>query len=340
MTMDAQPQNTPVSGPSRSGKWRGWIATLFFAVLVLVAFTMRDAFDVAAIQQWIHRLGPLAWLAFMSLYAIATVLFLPGSVLTLAGGALFGPLLGTFVSLTGATIGAVLAFLSARHLGEDWVRTKAGPRLGTILEGVEAEGWRFVAFVRLVPLFPFNLLNYALGLTRIPLLPYLIATWICMLPGAVAYTWLGYVGRETAAGGEDLIRKGMLALGLLAAVAFMPSLIKRFRGGDIPLLPVDDLKKQLDAGEEILVLDVRDEKDFHGESGRVAGSINIPLLELEQRLSEVSSSGKCLAVLCHTQTKSTKAVRLLRNIGLKEALLVTGGMKLWNERGYSIEKDD
>ncbi len=102
------------------------------------------------------------------------------------------------------------------------------------MAGVEAEGWRFVAFTRLVPLSPFNLLNYALGLTRIPLLPYVIATWICMLPSALAYTWLGYVGREAAAGGEDLIRKGMLALGLLVAVAFLPRLVERWKKSNAP----------------------------------------------------------------------------------------------------------
>ena len=97
-------------------------------------------------------------------------------------------------------------------------------------EGVENEGWRFVAFVRLVPLFPFNLLNYALGLTRIRFLHYLLATYICMLPGAIAYTYLGYAGREAIGGGEDLIQKALLALALLAAVAFLPRIIRKFRG--------------------------------------------------------------------------------------------------------------
>ena len=100
-----------------------------------------------------------------------------------------------------------------------------------LINGVEGEGWRFVAFVRLVPLFPFNLLNYALGLTRIPLLPYVVATLLFMLPGALAYTYLGYAGREAVAGGEGLIQKGLLALALLAAVAFLPRLIGKLRRG-------------------------------------------------------------------------------------------------------------
>ncbi|HGG58736.1 MAG TPA: TVP38/TMEM64 family protein [Gammaproteobacteria bacterium] len=91
------------------------------------------------------------------------------------------------------------------------------------------EGWRFVAFVRLVPLFPFNLLNYALGLTRIPLLHYVIASYLFMAPGAVAYTWLGYVGREALAGSEGMVKKALLALALLAGAAFLPRMIRRFR---------------------------------------------------------------------------------------------------------------
>ncbi|MBF0128159.1 MAG: TVP38/TMEM64 family protein, partial [Magnetococcales bacterium] len=91
---------------------------------------------------------------FVLLYILATILFLPGSVLTLAGGALFGPWLGGSLSLAGATIGAGIAFLIARHLAGDWVVQRAGGMAGRLLAGVEAEGWRFVAFVRLVPIFP------------------------------------------------------------------------------------------------------------------------------------------------------------------------------------------
>ena len=93
-----------------------------------------------------------------------------------------------------------------------------------MIDGVDAEGWRFVAFVRLVPLFPFNLSNYVLGLTRIPLHHYVIATLVCMVPGAVAYTWLGHAGRGALTGEVDAVRYGLLALGLLAAIALLPRL--------------------------------------------------------------------------------------------------------------------
>lgn len=166
---------------------------------------------------------------FIAVYAWATVLFLPGAVVTLAGGALFGPVWGTLWNLSGATLGATLAFLIARHLGADWVARRAGPRLRSLNEGVSAEGWRFIAFVRLVPLFPFNLLNYALGLTRIPLLAYVLASAVFMLPGAVAYTWLGYAGREALAGGDGMVRNILIALALVSAIAFLPRLVRRLR---------------------------------------------------------------------------------------------------------------
>lgn len=204
---------------------------LFASIVIGIALviTYRDQLDAAALERWVENAGAAAPLLFIAIYALGTVLFLPGSVLTLAGGALFGPILGTFYNLTGATIGATLAFLVSRYLVSDWVEKKTGGRLKQLKQGVENEGWHFVAFVRLVPLFPFNLLNYALGLTRIKLSHYIIASFLFMLPGAIAYTYLGYAGREAIAGGEGLIQKALLALALLAAVVFLPRLISQLR---------------------------------------------------------------------------------------------------------------
>lgn len=206
---------------------------LVLIVGVALAIAYRDQFDATGIVRWIEAAGIAGPIVFMLIYALATVFFLPGSVLTLAGGALFGPVLGTFLNLTGATIGATVAFLISRYLASDWVEQKTGGRLKQLKDGVEGEGWRFVMFVRLVPLFPFNLLNYALGLTRIKLSHYVIASYIFMLPGGLAYTYLGYAGREAVAGGEGTIQKGLLALSLLAVVVFIPRVIKRLRQSPI-----------------------------------------------------------------------------------------------------------
>jgi uncharacterized membrane protein YdjX (TVP38/TMEM64 family)/rhodanese-related sulfurtransferase len=272
----------------------------------------------------------------MAVYAVAAVLFLPGSVLTLAGGALFGPVLGTFYNLTGATIGATLAFLTARYLASDWVAAKTGGRLKQLINGVEGEGWRFVAFTRLVPLFPFNLLNYALGLTRIRLSHYLLATYTCMLPGAIAYTYLGYTGREAVGGGEGLIQKALLALALLAVVAFLPRLIGKLRRG--PMVDIPQLKQRLDAGEDVLVLDVRTPEDFTGEQGHIGVATNIPVEELSARLAEISDyQERPVIAVCRTDRKSVQAAQILARNGFADVHVARMGMTAWIEQGYEIE---
>jgi uncharacterized membrane protein YdjX (TVP38/TMEM64 family) len=165
--------------------------TLVAALIVAIGWLAlhRELFTVDRLEQELHRFGRWAPIWFVGLYALSTVLFVPGSVLTLAGGVLFGPIWGTLWNLTGATLGATLAFVTARYVASDWVTGRAGERLARLIRGVEEEGWRFVAFVRLVPLFPFNLVNYAFGLTRIRLGEYVLASFVCMAPGAIAYTY-------------------------------------------------------------------------------------------------------------------------------------------------------
>ena len=195
-----------------------------------------DQLNSAALDAWLLGFGFWAPIAFIGLYAIAAVVFMPGSLITLAAGALFGPVWGSLLSLLGATIGASMAFLIARYFAGDWVARKTGGWLGRLIEGVEAENWRFVAFVRLVPLFPFNITNYALGLTRISFVPYVITSFICMAPGGVAYTWLGHAGREAFDGNTSAIQWGLLALALLAAIAFLPRLVRRLKGSGVTQL--------------------------------------------------------------------------------------------------------
>jgi len=303
---------------------------------VAAAVMYRDQFDPAALQRWVSTAGVAAPLLFMLIYAVAAVLFLPGSVLTLAGGALFGPVLGTFYNLTGATLGAVLAFLVARYLASDWVARRAGGRLKQLIIGVEAEGWRFVAFVRLVPLFPFNLLNYALGLTKIRFLHYLLATWICMLPGAIAYTYIGYAGREAIAGGEGLIQKGLLALALLAVVVFLPRLIGNLRKGSMVGIP--ELRQRLNSGEDILLLDVRTPEDFVGEQGHIAGAVNMPVEVLKERLAELADyQERPVVTICRTDRKSATAARILAQHGFADVHVARMGMTDWNSQGYPVE---
>jgi uncharacterized membrane protein YdjX (TVP38/TMEM64 family)/rhodanese-related sulfurtransferase len=311
---------------------------MFFALLVagiVLVVVYRDQLDAQALQSWVQDLGFAAPLVFMLIYAVGTVFFFPGSVLTLAGGALFGPVMGTLINLTGATIGAALAFLVARYLASDWVEEKTGGRLKQLKEGVEGEGWRFVAFVRLMPLFPFNLLNYALGLTRIPLLQYVIASWLFMLPGAIAYTYLGYAGREAVAGGEGLVQKIMLALALLAIVAFIPRFVARLRRG--PMLSIDELNQRLQAEGEPLLLDVRSSEEYAGELGHIEGARNIPLNELPEQVDGLLEyMEQPVALICRTDRRSASAARLLASKGFADLHIVRGGMIEWNQKGLPV----
>ena len=312
-----------------------WVLGLLLVAAVGIGLVTRERFDAAALQAWVEGAGTAGPLLFMAFYAVASVLFLPGAVLTLAGGALFGPFWGTLWNLTGATVGAALAFLIARYLGADWVARRTGPRLQRLTDGVAVEGWRFVAFVRLVPLFPFNLLNYALGLTRISFVTYVLATWVFMLPGAFVYTWLGHAGRTALAGGDGLLRNVTIAIALLAAVAFLPRFVRKLRAES--MLDAADLKRQLDAGEDVLVLDVRPAADFTGEWGHIHGARNVPLEELPQRLTEFDErKKKPIRLVCRTDRRSAQAARLFAEAGFTDAQVVSGGMTAWRANGWPV----
>ena len=313
-------------------RWALGLALLF---AVGMAVTLRDRFDIAALQTWVEGAGAAGPVIFMAIYALATILFLPGSVLTLAGGALFGPLWGTLWNLTGATVGAGFAFLIASYLGGDWVMRRAGPRMTRLNAGVTAEGWRFIAFVRLVPVFPFNFLNYALGLTRIPFVPYLLATWIFMLPGAFAYTWLGYAGREALGSSDGMIRNILIALALLSAVAFLPRFVRKLR--EQPMLAVESLKHELDSGMDVLVLDVRTASEFIGEQGHIASARNVPLDELATQLTKLEDcKTRPIRLVCRTDRRSAQAARLLNDAGFTDARVIEGGMTAWNAKGWPV----
>lgn len=210
------------------------IQIIFALVLVFtisVAIYYRDDLSVDLIKQWIDQVGWWAPVIFIFIYAAASILFLPGSIFTFAGGIIFGPVLGVLYNLAGATLGAALSFLIARYLASDFVSQRSGGRLKQLINGVEAEGWRFVAFVRLVPLFPFNLLNYALGLTKIRFIEYLLATFIFIIPACIAYTYLGYAGSEVISGGDGFIKTILIAIALLAVVLFIPRFVATLRRG-------------------------------------------------------------------------------------------------------------
>ena len=173
----------------------------------------------------VERSGVWGPIVFVLGYAAATVAFVPGSVLTLAAGAIFGLAKGTVYVLVAATLGSSAAFLVARYIARGAVeqRVRSNPRFAAIDRAVAADGRRFVFLLRLSPVFPFNLLNYALGLTSVRFADYLVAS-LGMIPGTLLYVYYGKLAGDlaTVAGGAG-VEKGagywaVLILGLVATV--------------------------------------------------------------------------------------------------------------------------
>ena len=308
------------------------------AAVLIASVTLAGGYiDGAALRQALLGAGTAAPVLFVLGYAVGTVAFLPGSLFALAAGALFGPIAGAVYSLVGATAGATGAFLIARFVAADWVSRKAAGRLQQLVRGVEDEGWRFVALMRLVPLVPFNLLNYVLGLTRIPDLQYVVTSFICMAPGAFAYTYLGFAGREAASGSEHAVQQGSIGLALLAAVIFLPRLVMRFRRARIARVDAASVRRRLDAKDSPLVLDVRSTDEYRGELGHIAGSRNIPLPHLAQSLAALEAyRDKPVIIVCRTDRRSDKAGQLLAMAGFRVIEVMDGGMESWHRLGYPV----
>jgi uncharacterized membrane protein YdjX (TVP38/TMEM64 family) len=183
---------------------------------------------LAVLRGWVEGSGSWGPVVFGLLDVLAVVALVPGSALTLAAGALFGLTVGTIVASVASTTGAALSFLIARYLARGRVEALAGKdaRFAAIDRAIAAGGWKVVALLRLSPAVPFNLQNYLYGLTGIRFWPYLLTSWVAMLPGTFLYVSLGHAGRaglEAASGGESRVRTpaewAFLVVGLLATVA-------------------------------------------------------------------------------------------------------------------------
>jgi len=169
-----------------------WLLAGLGAAVVLILLGRRAAGYIPAFAAWIESLGALGAAAFMAGYVVATVALVPGSLLTLAAGALFGLVRGTLFVFIAASVGATAAFLISRYLARGAVLRRLGgePRFRALDAAIAREGRKIVLLIRLSPVFPFNVTNYALGLTSVRLRDYVIAC-AGMLPGTVLYVYYG-----------------------------------------------------------------------------------------------------------------------------------------------------
>lgn len=221
-------------GPTRSDQgWRArHIKAVAFALAASGLFVLVRWLPlgraVEALERTVQASGPRGALVFALVYILAVVAMVPGSVLTVAVGSMFGLVVGTATVSIASTIGAAIAFLIARYLARDTVERWArfDPRFGAIDRAVGANGWKIVALSRLSPAIPFNLQNYFYGLTAIGFWPYVVTSWIAMLPGTFVYIYIGLLGRaglDAASGsnpkGQTPIEWVGITIGLLATVA-------------------------------------------------------------------------------------------------------------------------
>ncbi len=216
--------STSESGTSvafgRTGTWQPMSSRIRLAIVAVVAIAACVVFiwlpqsraALVASLDWVDSLGMWGPPLFVLIYIVACVLFLPGSLLTIGAGMIFGLVVGTVTVSIGSTLGAGASFLLARTVLRDWIKKilAAKPRFRALDEAVGREGFKVVLLTRLSPLFPFNLLNYAYGITAVSFGEYMLASWIGMLPGAVLYVYIGTAARSLT---EAMLGKNRASLG-------------------------------------------------------------------------------------------------------------------------------
>jgi uncharacterized membrane protein YdjX (TVP38/TMEM64 family) len=241
LTIPRYPKKTMTNTHARNSKKR---LTLVFLTLFITGFALAiSAAPVLAQEsakgggfnpqewlrnalQWIDSLGAVGAIAFILLYIIATVAFLPGSILTLGAGVVFGVVLGSFYVFIGATLGATAAFLVGRYVARGWVAKKieGNKKFRAIDEAVGREGLKIVLLTRLSPIFPFNLLNYAYGITGVSLKDYVIGS-VGMIPGTIMYVYIGSLAGSLATIGTEAqpanptVQWAIRIIGFIATVA-------------------------------------------------------------------------------------------------------------------------
>ena len=177
------------------------------------------------VLKWIESLGYIGGIAFIATYILSTVVFIPATILTLGAGVVFGVVWGSLYVFVGATLGAIAAFLIGRYLARDWIGKKieGNQKFVAIDQAVAHSGFKIVLLARLSPLFPFNLLNYAFGITGVSFKEYALAS-IGMLPATVMYVYIGSIAGDVARIGSedqstDAIKWGIRIIGFIATVA-------------------------------------------------------------------------------------------------------------------------
>jgi len=203
-------------------RWKWVVLILAVVALVVAARILPIGHWIRSFQEWVRGMGTAGMVLYGAVYVLAVVLFVPGIVLTLGAGFLFGLGRGVVLVSAASTLAAALAFLIARYFARASVErlAKKNPRFEAIDRAIGKEGWKVVALLRLSPLVPFSLSNYLYGLTSVKFWPYVATSWVAMLPATVLYVYLGAAGRTIGQGGQRSPWEwALLAVGLAATAA-------------------------------------------------------------------------------------------------------------------------
>lgn len=226
-------------GHGSAARWRqalklGLLAAIFFGGIAVFRWTpLADYADARAVAEFFRGLGDPWWspLVFVPVYALATAIGVPGSVPTLAGGAIYGVARGMLYNTIGANLGALAAFLLARYLGRDFVVRVLKGRAADLDEKIGDHGFSTILYLRLIPLIPFNALNFAAGVSRVSLRHYVLGSVIGMLPGTLVYTYFAdALIRGTAAARKEAFLHFALAAGALVLFTLITGWVRRRLG--------------------------------------------------------------------------------------------------------------
>jgi uncharacterized membrane protein YdjX (TVP38/TMEM64 family) len=234
-----------------------WLRAVLVLAAVGLVITAGSVFDfqsrLHSLLHHIESMGATGYGIFFAVYVAACVFLIPGSILTLGAGAIYGVVTGSILVSLSSTVGATAAFLVGRHLARDWVagKIRGNDKFAAIDNAVGREGWKIVGLTRLSPVFPFALLNYAYGLTKVRLRDYILASWLGMLPGTVMYVYLGSLAKSLSAVGADCpdcersaLQWALYALGLVATVAVTVVVTRVARRALRQSLPTEDETKE------------------------------------------------------------------------------------------------
>ncbi|MBI3753304.1 MAG: TVP38/TMEM64 family protein [Deltaproteobacteria bacterium] len=211
---------------------KGIVLVLFLlSAIFLVRYTWVVRYlDPEGLRVRISNFGPWGPIVYILIYSIAPSILIPGTPLTIAGGILFGPIAGIIYTAIGATIGASIAFLISRYMARELAaKLLKHEKLGALGKKVEKQGWKIVAFTRLIPIFPFNFLNYAFGLTGIRFTHYVAASFIFMLPAIIAFVVFSSSLLDLIRG--KVSKEFLIGLILLIIISAIPIVYKKIKGG-------------------------------------------------------------------------------------------------------------